>query len=371
MKILINIVGLKPLYYQKGGAIQKLVGYLVKDLKKEHKIIVVGQTAKKIKGIELISQEKKFYDATLFGFILEGIRGFLKICSQSTEIIISTHPSNFFASFLYSKLKKKPLIAWEMDHNFWVGQETMVKKAFRFLVSRADKVITLSQIQKKRIIKSGVKPEKIVVIRGSIDTKKFIPSNLRKKRYIISVGKFIESKNQLTLLQAFQKLIRQKEFANFKLYLIGPKSGAYTDSSTKRSDYYRQCFQYIQRTGLKKQVRFYQDITEKDLIRLYQQAALFVFPSQEEALGLSLLEAMACGCPCVANNIEPLSEILADAGKLVDAVNTNVLAEEIEKLLTNQQLANRLARLARKRAVSQFNTKVINKKFKKVLETIR
>lgn len=368
MKILINIVGLKPLYHQKGGAIQKLVGYLIKDLKKEHQIIVAGQVERKIKGIKLISQEKKFYDATLLGFILEGIRGFLKIRSQSAEIIISTHPSNFFTSFLYSKLKKKPLIAWEMDHNFWVEPETVVKKAFRFLVSRADKVITLSQIQKKRIIKSGVKPEKIVVIHGAIDTRKFIPSKLEKRKYIISVGKFIKSKNQLTLLQAFQKLTRQKEFADFELCLIGPKSGAYTNSSTKESDYYRQCFQYIQRTGLKKQVKFYQDIAEKGLIRLYQQAALFVFPSKEEALGLSLLEAMACGCPCIANNIEPLSEILADSGKLVDVVNTNVLAKEIEKLLTNQQLANKLAGLARKRAVSQFNIGMINEKFKKVLE---
>lgn len=371
MKIVINITGVKPLFYDKGGAIQKLVGYLVKDLKDEHQLIIVGQVAKKIKGIKVISQEKKFYDTTLSGFILEGIRGFLKIRSQTANIIISTHPTNFLASFLYSKLKKKPLTAWEMDHNFWVKPETGAKKIFHLLVGQADRVVTLSQIQKRRMVKRGVKPKKIIVIPGAVDTKKFTPSKLKRKKYLLSVGKFIESKNQLILLQAFKKLTRQKRFSDFKLYLVGPISGAFSSPSLIGSDYFHQCRDYIHQEHLGEKVKFHQNISEKELINLYQRAALFVFPSKEEGFGLSLLEAMACGCPCIVSDIEPLSEVLDDAGELVNTSRADILAKRMKKILKDQKLADKLSKLARKRVVSHFNTQIVSKRLKDLFKEIR
>ncbi len=354
MKILINITGVKPLFYDRGGAIQKLVGYQVKNLKKEHQLTII--------------QEKKFYPASLFGFFLGGIRGFLKIRFQKANLIISTHPRNFFASFLYSKLKRKPLIAWEMDHDFWVEPETIAKKIYHFFVNQAEKVLTLSQIQRKRMTRKGVNPSKIRVIPAAVDTKKFIPSKQKKEKYLLCAGKFIENKNQLTLLKAFKILVSQKKFGDYKLYLVGPFGGSFTGPSAQGSDYYQRCKNYILKEDLKKKVKFYQNISEKKLISFYQQAALFVFPSREEGFGLALLEAMACGCPCLASDIEPLSKILGKAGRLVDASQPDVLARAMEKLLLDQPLAKRMGESARKRAVAKFNIKVVSKQFKALLK---
>ncbi|KPJ70722.1 hypothetical protein AMJ51_01155 [Microgenomates bacterium DG_75] len=369
MKILINITGVKPLYFDKGGAIQKLVGYQVDKLKREHQIIIVGEVAKRLRGAKIIVQKRRFSGDSLFSLILEGIQGFLKIRHQEADLIMATHPRNFFASFLFSKLKRKPLIAWEMDHNFWVGPETIVKKIYHFLISRADKVFTLSQIQKKRMISKGIKPSKIIVIPAGVDTKKFTPSKQKKEKYLLSVGKFIESKNQLILLKAFKKLTSQKKFEDYKLCLVGPISGAFTSPSTKGSEYYHQCMAYVRQEDLEKKVKFYQDLTEKKLIGLYQKAALFVFPSKEEGFGLVLLEAMACGCPCLANDIAPLSGILGEAGRKIDASQPEILAREMKKILLDQSLAKKMGESARKRAVSKFGTQVINKQFKELIET--
>ncbi len=84
MRIIFNCVGIKPLFYAKGGAIQKLVGYQVDNLKRENQIIIVGQSTKKIKDIKVI-QEKKFYNLTVFNFIWISILGFLKSISTEGE----------------------------------------------------------------------------------------------------------------------------------------------------------------------------------------------------------------------------------------------------------------------------------------------
>lgn len=367
MRIIFNCIGTKPLFYSKGGAIQKLVGYQIENLKEDHQLMVVGQMARKIKGIELI-EEKNFFDLSWLNFFIGGFKGFWQMKSLEADLIIATHPRNFLASFLYSKLKKIPFLAWEMDHDIWVEPETKVKKIYHWLIKQVDEIITLSQIQKERMVKKGINSKKIKVIPAAIDTKKFTPAREEKKNYLLSVGKFIENKNQLTLLQAFKELIEQDKFKELKLYLVGPSSGAFTSPERKSSDYYQHCQQYVKKENLKEKVKFYQWLEEKELIKLYQQATLFVFPSQEEGFGLVLLEAMACGCPCLVNKIEPLTEVSGETGKIVDACQPEILAREINKILTNKELVEKMSRQARKRAVAVFGLKTVNQQFRDLIE---
>lgn len=92
-----------------------------------------------------------------------------------------------------------------------------------------------------------------------------------------------------------------------------------------------------------------------------------MFPYLEEGFGMSLLEAMACGCPCIANNIESMSEALGPAGWLVNIENLDELIIAIETLLNNDELRQQLSCLARQRAISLFDRNLIGKQFSMLL----
>lgn len=371
MTILFNCIGLKPLFYKKGGAIQKLVGYQVNNLKNKYEIIIVGQITGNKEGIQLISCKETPLVSSVKRFIFHGFLNFLKIWHIDGDIIISTHERNFFSSFVYSKLKRKPLIAWELDHVFWTPPLTSVKKLYHYLVRRVNYVIAISSAQKRRMIEQGISPDNIKIIHNVIDTEKFTPQSgeEEKENYILYVAKFTERKNQLTLLKAFRYIIDRKDskYSELKLYLVGPKSGAFTAKSEKAGSYYQKCLKYIHDTSLTQRVRIYENLEDEELIELYRHAILFVFPSLEEGFGMTLLEAMACGCPCIINDIEPPSEILGNTGLLIKIRKPVDLAQGIELLLENETLRKELGQLARKRAVSEFNLEKFGKKFEALL----
>lgn len=101
---------------------------------------------------------------------------------------------------------------------------------------------------------------------------------------------------------------------------------------------------------------------EQSDVRPYLHAAdVFVFPSRSESFGGSLVEAMACGLPCIAlrpngADIENASEELLGAGDgvLVDADDPAVVAAAIDALAGDRAGRRQLGERARRRAVSRF-----------------
>jgi len=74
-------------------------------------------------------------------------------------------------------------------------------------------------------------------------------------------------------------------------------------------------------------------IDDDQLINLYNNAELFVYPSLYEGFGLPPLEAMACGCPCVVSNAASLPEICGDAVIYCNPYDVNDIAEKISTVL--------------------------------------
>ena len=82
----------------------------------------------------------------------------------------------------------------------------------------------------------------------------------------------------------------------------------------------------------------------------------FVLPSRKEGLSNALLEAMAAGLPCIANDIPPNREVLADgtAGILVPVGDADRLVEAMNKMVTDPAHANAYGRAAAKRVTEQY-----------------
>jgi len=370
MKVLFNCVGIKPLLFKKGGAIQKLVSYQVQNLKNDHEITVVGQMAEPIKGVKLVECKKTPSVTTIPDFFLNGILDFLKIWKIDADLIISTHQRNFLPSLIYSWIKKKPMIAWETDHDFWVPPFNWAKKTYYKYIRKAPCIVTVSEVQKQRIIDQGVDPKKVHVVLNAIDIRKFTPGKREKHgEYILYVAKFAERKNQLLLLDVFKSVSDINP--DVKLCLVGPKSGAFTSRSSKGSPYYQKCIKFIKSNGLENKVKIVENLDDEALIELYQNASLFVFPSYEEAFGMTLLEAMACGCCCLVNKLGTSLELIGDAGISVDVNNKNAFVGKIEAILKDEILRKRYEILARQRAVKIFDSRVASREFAAIFEKVR
>lgn len=370
MKILYNTAGELPVLSRTGGAIEKLVGEQIKRLSGRHNITLVGDIDVELPGLKVVRFRKR-YGENVLQLLFHSFRLVRRMLSINTDIVVSTHLRNLLPSILYCKLKRKPLIAWEYDHVMWVKPYTLRKRIYHRLVSCADLIVTVSDIQKERMLQVGIRDSKIRVVYNAVDIEKYHPTDrssveLPSCRYILYVAKMTPRKNQLGLLKAFKQIKEANEYKNLKLVLVGPKRSAFRGRDVP-SEYYNECVHFVDANGLSKEVVFKENISEEELIRTYQNAELFVCPSTEEGFGLILLEAMACGLPCIANNIEPLSEVLGSAGMLTDATNADQLAKDMQRLLTDAKLRQALAEKARHPAESCFSWGVIIKEVENVM----
>lgn len=91
-------------------------------------------------------------------------------------------------------------------------------------------------------------------------------------------------------------------------------------------------------------------LAEEELLRLFQGARLFVYPSLAEGFGLPPLEAMACGVPTVVSDRSSLPEVVGDGGLKIDALDPRAWAEAIRGVLREPSLAAELGERGRRRA---------------------
>jgi glycosyltransferase involved in cell wall biosynthesis len=111
--------------------------------------------------------------------------------------------------------------------------------------------------------------------------------------------------------------------------------------------------------GLQGQVHFYGVQTNdwvKSFLVEHCDTHLYVQPSRREALGQSILEAMAAGLPVVAARVGGIPELITDGGTglLFEVESTNSLVDCIIRLMNNPQLANQLGSKAKEVALEYF-----------------
>lgn len=149
--------------------------------------------------------------------------------------------------------------------------------------------------------------------------------------YVLYAGTLEPRKNLRPLLDAWEKLRRERPDEIPPLVLVGPY-GWHSRNLLRRMEQLREI-------GLVALGR----VEREKLVRVFQGARVFVYPSLYEGFGLPPAEAMACGVPTVVSDASSLPEVVGEAGIKVEPGDSGGLADAIERILTNPELAADLA----------------------------
>ena len=90
-------------------------------------------------------------------------------------------------------------------------------------------------------------------------------------------------------------------------------------------------------------------VSDEELLRYYNEASLFVYPSLYEGFGIPNLEAMTNNCPVVASDIPPHKEVCGEAAIYFDPYNVSDIAEKITYVLANKELQARMQEKGKER----------------------
>lgn len=285
--------------------------------------------------------------------------------------------------------KTRLIIHYHMDviNKSWTNKILSLPSALirKSLLKKADTIITasLDYIKNSQIKKFYKKyPEKFQEIPFSVDTNKFKPKeiNLPSQNRIIAKAKdLIKRVNELfikkdklnlifiggldsahyfkgvpVLLEALSKLENKK----FKLKIIGT------------GDLQLEYENLATDLKISNHITFLGKLTEEDMIRNLQESDVLVLPSinRNEAFGLVLIEALACGVPVIASNLPGVRSVFTDKeGLLVNPNSSNDLKEKIEYLAQHEKIRQEMAKAARKLALNKYSINKMHQAYENLL----
>ncbi len=217
-------------------------------------------------------------------------------------------------------------------------------KKYQKMVARnarlAKLIIADSESTKKDIIKFlGIESSKIHVVylasdeifrilnEEEIDIKVMQRHGI-DRNFLLSVGTIEPRKNFKTLIKAFDLLKKNYRFRNLKLVIAG-KTGWKSEET----------FKTFHESKNKEDIILTGEISDSDLVQLYNMASLFVYPSIFEGFGLPVLEAMCCGLPVIASNTSSIPEVLQHPDLLFDPLDEKEICTKISEILSDNNLS--------------------------------
>lgn len=169
------------------------------------------------------------------------------------------------------------------------------------MLKNSKKIITVSNFSKDEVSAFFKIPkDKFVVIYNGVDSEQFnvLPTkNPAAPPYILAVSSRNFHKNFQGLIKAFKDVKNQLQ--DVDLYIVG--------GSEIKS--FNNIDLDIEDLKQEKRIHFLGRVDDQELVKTYQNASLFVFPSFYEGFGIPPLEAQACGCPVIASDKASMPEV--------------------------------------------------------------
>ncbi|MBW8011849.1 MAG: glycosyltransferase family 4 protein [Chloroflexi bacterium] len=126
-----------------------------------------------------------------------------------------------------------------------------------------------------------------------------------------------------------------------------------------------------ERLGIGERVNFIGWQDREILVKRYQQANLFVFPSRHEGMPNAVLEAMASGLPVIASAIAGNEELVSpnETGILVSGEDVDALRGALRELISNPNLRKKMGMAGRKRVQTDYTWDRVAEQYLKLLQS--
>jgi len=253
------------------------------------------------------------------------------------------------------------------------------------LLNQAEVIVTasLDYVRQSRIKKYyAAHPEKFREIPFAVDLDKFRPNDLKQPAGNILLARaqeivnFISArfikKNRFNLLfvggldaahyfKGVDILLRAAAGLtnfNFELTLVG--------DGDRRTEYEALAV----RLNLEKKVKFSGKLSDADLIRVFQKSDLLILPSinTNEAFGIVLIEALACGVPVIASNLPGVRRVFTDRkeGLLIEPGSVSDLENKLKLFMNDKGLPEKMAQQSRRLAETKYGEKMMAERFKNI-----
>ena len=265
-------------------------------------------------------------------------------------------PLHFGRGALAARRRLRATFPVVMHHHHLEG--TMLERALESRAcARADCIVVPSRFSARALSRAGsTRPEQVVVIpRGVTPPPDPTPCGRQltmgtaagggaRSAVLLSIGRLIERKNPLLLVEAMAKVERALP-GRARLRFIG--DGPLADDIVERS----------RTLGIAAGVEVYGRREELDKWRELRSCAVFVTTSRCEGFGIAAAEAMTAGAPVVAPRDSAFPEIIENGihGLLVEPRSGDAFAEAIIALLRQPGRARALGAAACRRASAEFS----------------
>ena len=231
---------------------------------------------------------------------------------------------------------------WPLTSRF---DGTTLRRLVALVIRRGDAFIVLNAETRAELLELGASPEKCHVVPNGIEVERFAgntaPVIREGPRRLVCVARLAQQKGHDILLRALPAVRAAAGPIALTLLGDGPERAALQSLAAA--------------LGVAETVRFGGVVP--DVAPYLAGAAAFVLPSRYEGMPLALLEAMAAGVPVVASAVPGNRQVVRDGvdGLLVPPEDPQALAAGIVRVLTDRDMAARLAATARISVANRYS----------------
>jgi len=293
------------------------------------------------------------------------------------------HSHGFIAPVnLAAKLTGLPLV--QKITNFNVDDPmTVRKRKFGYLLmslfNMSRVVVPTSSLLEKTCERQKSKGPFYTRLSNGVNSNLFRPVtdeekiNLRRKLFIpedhvvlLTVGSVNYNKGMDLMIKALAEL-KKTVTKKFTLLIVGPNKLCrnFALGTFKVDEFSQHMLKLIADYGLYRNVKF--EGVQANIHQYMQAADIYIHPSRQEGQPNSIIEAMACGLPVVANYLPGITDELLQNGKygyIVNCDETVRFASAIRVLINNDSLRKRIAAYARVEVLQSYNLWKIAEKYR-------
>lgn len=241
--------------------------------------------------------------------------------------------------------RKIPYVVEPIGMFIPIVRNIFVKKLYhqvfgRELLAGASAVIATAEQEQAELESGGIPRDKIILRRNGVEIPQSMPARgsfraslqiSTQAGLILFLGRLSQKKSPDLLLRAFTELLKNSAAGrrdDLHLAFVGPDEAGMLDRLKKLA----------QELGAEQRIHFVPALSGEKKWSAYQDADIFVLPSQNENFGNTAAEAVAAGTPVIVTDQCGIAPLLANVAGLVVPHEQQQLARAMQMLLENAPL---------------------------------